>query len=260
MRAAGLILVLLVCGGAARAAEPFDPFRLARIDARPGAAIPMDAPLRDETGRSVTLRALSHGRPLLLAPVQHHCPNICGATLEGLARAINGQAARPGRDIEVVAFGIDPREGPADAQASARRLGSALGGQPAHAVVGGPGDIAAVTGALGFRYAWDPRLGQYAHIAAVAVLTPDGRLSAWLYGVQPSPQALNAAVNAARRGEAGGLGEQLLLLCYHYAPVLGRYAPAALAALKIAAGACVLALAGFIALSLVRERQRSAAS
>ena len=262
MRAAllSLGLVLLALAGAAQAAEPFDPFRLAHIDARPGAQIPMDMAFRDEAGRPVTLRGLAHGRPLILAPVQHRCPNICVATLEGLARAVKGQAARPGRDLEIVAFGIDPREGPADAEVSAQRLDAALGGQAVHALTGAAPDIAAVTRALGYRDAWDPRLGQYAHVAAVAVLTPEGRLSSWLYGVQPPPAVLNAAISVASRGGSANLGQQILLLCYHYAPVVGRYGPLALNALRVAAGLCVLALFGFIAASVLRERRRSAAS
>jgi len=258
MRSALALLVLMTLAGAARAAGPFDPFHLARIDGRPGAQVPLDLAFRDQAGDTVTLRSLAHGRPILLAPVQHRCPNICGATLEGLARAVNGQAARPGRELEIVAFGIDPREGVADAVVSARRLGAALDGQPVHALTGPPSDIAAVTSAIGYHYAWDPRLGQYAHIAAVAVLTPDGRLSSWLYGIQPSPQALSAAVAAARRGDAGDRGQQLLLLCYHYIPIIGTYGTLALNALKIAGAACVLALFGFIANSLLRERRRSA--
>jgi protein SCO1/2 len=247
--------VVLALAGAAHGAEPFDPFRLARIDPRPGAQVPMDAPFRDEAGRAVTLRGLGHGLPILLAPVQHRCPNICVATLEGLAQAVNGQSARPGRQVEIVAFGIDPREGPADAANSARRLRTALNGQPAHALTGAAPDIAAVTRMLGYHYAWDARLGQYAHIAAVAVLTPDGRLSGWLYGVQPPPAVLDAAVDGAGRGGSANLGQQILLLCYHYAPVIGRYGALALNTLKVAAGLCVLALLGFIALSVLRDRR-----
>jgi protein SCO1/2 len=254
-----VVFALLTLAGAASAAEPFDPFRLARVDGQPGAQVPLDGPFRDEAGRAVTLREIADGRPILLAPVQHRCPNICGATLEGLGRAVDGQATKPGRDVEIVAFGIDPRETPADAAVSAGRLRAALHGRPAHALVGAAADVAAVTGALGYRYVWDPRIGQYAHVAAVAVLTPDGRLSTWLYGVQPPPEVLQAAVGGAGRGSLGGLGDRILLLCYHYAPTVGRYGPAALTALKIVAGACVLALAGFIAASLVRERRRRAA-
>lgn len=221
MKAWLALLALLTLAGAAQArVEPFDPFGAAGVDQRPGAQVPMDAVFQDEAGRRVTLRALADGKPLVIAPVQHHCPNICGLTLEGLSAAIGGQSYRPGRDFEVVALGIDPRERPADAAASERRLPTGPG---VHALVGDAASVAAVTRALGYRYAWDPRIGQYAHIAAVAVLTPQGRLSHWLYGVAPTPTDLHLALTDAGAGRLGGIVEQIRLLCYHFDPKAGRY-------------------------------------
>jgi len=255
-----LVLALLLAAFGARAAPPFDPFGVATIDARPGAQIPLDLPFQDETGRTVTLRGLAHGRPILLAPVQHRCPNICIATLEGLARVLRGQTARPGRDVEVVAFGIDPREGPADAAVSARRLEAGLAGPAGVAALTGPASrIAQVTQALGYRYAWDTRIGQYAHVAAVAVLSPGGRLSGWLYGVAPPPTLVHAAIAAAARGGVASLGERLLLLCYHYDPVSGRYDVLVMDLLGGAAALTALTLAGFIGLMLLRERRARSA-
>lgn len=221
MRALLALFAALALAGAAQArVDPFDPFGVARVDQRPGAAIPLDAVFRDETGRPVTLRGLAEGKPLVIAPVQHHCPNICGLTLEGLSSAIGGQSYRPGRDFEVVALGIDPREQPADAMTSEQRLPKAPG---VHALVGDAASVAAVTRALGYRYAWDPRIGQYAHMAAVAVLTPKGRLSHWLYGVAPTPNDLHLALTDAGAGRLGGIVEQIRLLCYHFDPKAGRY-------------------------------------
>jgi protein SCO1/2 len=259
MRRLAVLICALALATAARAAEPFDPFNQAGIDGRPGAPAPMDLPFTDEAGRTVTLRQLGRGKPIVLAPVQHRCPNICGATLGGLARAANQQAYRPGPDFTVVAFGIDPRERPADAAFSQGRLLRALAGRPrdgVHAVTGTPATVAAVARALGYRYAWDPRLGQYAHIAAVAVLTPDGRLTNWLYGVAPPAELLHTAVAAAGKGALGGLGDRLLLLCYHYDPTAGRYGPLAWTLLRGGGAAAVLALGGFIGLSLLGERRR----
>jgi protein SCO1/2 len=247
-----LLLALAAAPGAARAAAPFDPLHAAAIDGRPGAQVPMRAPIRDAQGRPTTLAALGGGRPILLAPVQHHCPNLCGYTLDGLAQRLRETGLD--RQAAVVALGIDPKETPADAQASAARL---RGLADAHAVVGAPAQIAALTGALGYRYAWDPRLGQYAHLAAVAVLTPDGRLSSWLYGVQPPAPVLRAAVRAAGRGGLAALGERITLLCYHYDPQTGRYDSRIALALKLGAAAVALALAAFVALSLRGEKRRA---
>jgi protein SCO1/2 len=253
MRTALLILLCALLGACARRPEPFDPFHLAGVDPRPGAAVPLDLPVRDEAGRVTTLRALAHGLPLVLAPVQHHCPNICGLTLDGLAGAVAGQGRRPGRDFVLVAFGIDPRETSADAGLSVHRLGHA-GSEGVHAVVADAATVRAVAHALGYRYAWDRRMEQYAHVAAVAVLTPDGRLARWLYGVAPAPRDLGAALDQADRGPSASLGEQIRLICYHYVPLAGRYSDAIISGLRWAAAAFALGLAALVGFGLGRRR------
>jgi protein SCO1/2 len=238
--------------GAARV-EPFDPFGAAGVDPHPGAAVPLDAALRDAAGRPVTLRALAAGRPLVIAPVQHRCPNICGLTLEGLKAAIAGQAYRPGRDFEVVALGLDPREGPDAAALSQQRLG---GGPGIAAVVGDAAAVGAATRAMGYRYAWDPRIGQYAHIAAVAVVTPQGRLSHWLYGVAPTPANLHLALTDAASGRLGGLGDQIRLLCYHFDPRNGRYDSLVMTLARWLGGLTTAGLVLLVAALVLRDRRR----
>jgi protein SCO1/2 len=256
-----LVLALLALAGPAAArTEPFDPFGAAGVDQHPGAAVPLDRRFQDETGRWVSLRALAGGRPLVLAPVQHRCPNLCALTLEGLKQAVDGQSYRPGDDFVLVALGIDPRETLEAARLSERRLAGRAGGASGiHALTGRAADIAAVTAALGYRYAWDPRIGQYAHIAAVAVLTPKGRLARWLFGLQPAPRDLHLALTDAGRGRIGGLAEQIRLLCYGYDPVTGRYSSLALGALRWGGLAMVILLAGLIAVMTLRGRRRDAA-
>jgi protein SCO1/2 len=246
-----LLLLLL-----SRPALAFDPVAQAGIDPPADARAPMALGFREADGSPITLARLAAGRPLVLVPVQHHCPNICGVTLAGVASAIAAQPLRAGRDFTVVAFGIDPKEGPADAQAS---LAALRGRVPAiagiHALTGAAPDIAAVTAALGYRYAWDPAIGQFAHVAATAVLMPDGRLSRWLYGLAPDPLDLRLAVTEAGQGRIGGLGDRLLLLCYHYDPVTGRYAATIRTLLRAGGAATVALLAGFIMLATIRERR-----
>jgi protein SCO1/2 len=208
---------------------------------------------QDERGRAVTLRALAGGKPLVIAPVQHRCRNLCGLTLDGLAVAVAGQSYRPGRDFSLVALGIDPRESPQDARLSEGHL-DPKGAGGVHALVGSAGEVSRVTGALGYRYAWDPQLGQYAHIAAVAVLTPDGRLSHWLYGVAPTPRDLHLALTAAGRGRLGGLSEQIRLLCYHFDPSTGRYDSLVMTIARVMGVGIALALAGLVALLAWRGR------
>lgn len=246
----------LTSGHAQARTEPFDPFGAARVDPRPGADVPLDGLFRDELGRPASLRALAHGKPLVIAPVQHHCPNICGLTLEGLRTAISGQGYRPGRDFTVVALGIDPREGPSAAETSERRLAGTAAAPGIAALTGPAAQVTQVTDALGYRYGWDPRIGQYAHIAAVAVLTPDGRLARWLYGVAPSPQELHLALTDAGRGRLGDLGDRIQLLCYHYDPTTGRYSSLVMGLARGVGLATTAGLAGLVGVMLWRDRVR----
>ena len=168
-----LAIALLATG----AVDPNDPFKAASIEERRGAAIPLDLPFVASTGQAVTLRRLAGGKPLLIAPVQHECPNICGVTLAGIADAIDGQAKyTPGRDFAIVALGIDPREGPAQAQEDLKRLAAQRpdGAWQPVALTGSDEAVHAVTDALGYRYAWSDQLNQYAHLSGTAVLTEVG--------------------------------------------------------------------------------------
>jgi protein SCO1/2 len=255
-----LLLALLLIG-LASSAFALDPFAKAGIDRRPNAAVPLDASFRDETGRTLTLRNAGAGRPILLVPVMHRCPNICGLTLEGIGEAVQLQKFVSGRDFTLIAFGIDLREGPAEAALSIDGLRQNFPALQAgvHGLTGDAPSIAAVLKPLGYRYAWDADLNQYAHIAAVAVLTSDGRLSRWLYGITPEPTNVRLALTEAGEGRVGTWTDQLLLLCYHYDPQTGRYGPLIWTLLRIAGGTTALLGLACIGLAVRRERRRGAA-
>jgi protein SCO1/2 len=250
-----LLAALLSVG----AVDPNDPFKSAAIVERPGASIPLDGAFVDQAGQPTTLRRIAGGKPLLIVPVQHECPNICSVTLAGITGAIDGQARyRPGRDFAIVALGIDPREGPAQARDDLRRLAGQRAGQwQPVAVTGSATAIHGVTDALGYRYAWSDQLNQYAHVSGTAVLTADGRLSSWLYGLSPTPAQVDEALAEATAGKSGGIMQQILLLCFHYDPQTGRYSLAIVKALRIAGLLTVGALA-LLVLWLSRRRSKAA--
>lgn len=243
------ILFVLLMSGQACAQSGFDPFGKARIEKRPGARVPMDAPFLDAQGSPTSLRALADGKPLLLVPVLHHCPNICGATLAGVTQAIAAQKLRPGRDFTLVAFGIDPREGPREARDDLAQIRVHEG---VHALTGRRDAIRSVTDAIGYHYAWDDRIDQYAHAAATAVISPDGRLIGWLYGLTPRPADLDQVLRSARIEQTGSFGDALLLLCYHYDPETGRYTPAIEKILRLAGGVTVAGIG--LLIFLLRRR------
>lgn len=254
--AVGLIFLCWSCGHAVAV----EPSQLAAIERRADPHVSLDLTFQNERGVPVTLRQLGAGKPILLVPVLHRCPNICAITLADLIQAIGLQHYRLGTDFNVVAFGIDPREKPADAADSLEQLQRAFPGinrSGIHALTGASAAITMVTNELGYRYSWDKDVKQYAHIAAIAVLTPDGRLTRWLYGLAPDPKDLRLALTEAGRGEIGGWVDQLQLLCFHLDPRNGRYDSAVGLSLRIAGGLSV-ALLVLLLVTLIRQDRRKA--
>jgi protein SCO1/2 len=239
------------------AAQQFDPFHEARNDKRIGAQVPLDGTFLDRNGKAVTLEQLAAGKPRLLLPVLHDCPNFCSETLAGVTKAI---AALPAgtRPFATVAFGIDPKEGPAQAKDDFARLEAQTGRRlpsDTYALTGPASAIHQVTDALGYHYAWDARIGQYAHAAAFAVITPSGKLSRWFYGLSPDPVELAEALQTARQDQVGSWAQQLLLICFHYDPETGRYTASIMKILRLAGLATILGIGLLVVLS---QRRRSA--
>jgi protein SCO1/2 len=252
-----MVLILLAMLASASPACAFDALTAARIDPRPNAEVPIDQTLLDQSGQRTTLRALAAGKPILLVPVQFHCPNICGVTLAGLLQAVTRQKFTSGDDFALVAFSIDPTEAPQDAKQLLGRLSAEFPSVAVQGLADENGNIAALTEAIGYRYAWDPELKQFDHVAAIAVLTPHGRLSNWLYGVAPEPRDLELALTEAGAGRVGRWTDQLLLLCYHYDPVSGHYTPIIWTLLRILSAAALVVALLCLARALLRERLRA---
>lgn len=259
--AAGLVMAIVtaIAPLPSRAQPPFDPFAAAKIEQRPGAAVPAGTTFVDDEGRAVRLGDYFGRKPVLLAPVYYTCPNLCGVTLSGLFTGLKSLGWTPGEAFEVVAISINPSETTADAakakSEALRILGRDKAGDGVHFLTGDTAAIAAVTDAIGFHFAWDDRIQQFAHVAGVAVIAPKGTLTRWLYGVQYQPTDLRLALTDAGQGKVGSFSDQLLLLCYHYDPVTGRYGSIIQGSLRAGGLATFAALAGFIVLSLRRERR-----
>jgi protein SCO1/2 len=230
------------------------------FDQRLGERVPLDATFRDETGRTVRLGDYFGKRPVVLSLAYYECPMLCTVSLNGLGSALDVLSYVPGRDFEIVTVSFEPKETPALAAAKKtaylRRYKRPGAAEAWHFLTGDADQIKRLTEAVGFRYAWDETTHEYAHASGVLVLTADGRLSRYLYGIEYAPKDLRFAIYEAAQGKILSPVDQLLLYCYHYDPVMGRYGATVIGVLRVAA---VITLAG-IGLLLVSLRRREAAA
>ncbi len=261
---AAMGLALAVAAPPSRAApSSLAPADFAKLgfDQKPGAQVPLDLVLTDESGTAVPLHRFFHGVPVLLVLDYLHCPGLCGLVLGNLAQSLGKASLAPGRDVEILAVSFDPHETPADA-ARAKAEYEARFGTAArwHFLTGSKAAIAGLTNSVGFRYRFDPAIGQFAHPSGLTVLTATGTVSRYLLGVEAQPLALRLAVTEAGEGAVAAPAAHLLLLCFSYDPRTGRYTPLVMRLTEIACAATALALAGGVSLALWREHRRRRAA
>jgi protein SCO1/2 len=261
-----LLLPALLASAGQTLAPPAQPpagerpsiLREVGIDQRLDQPVPLDLVFRDEEGREVRLGDYFGRRPVVLALVYYECPMLCTQVLNGLVGTLKSLSFEPGREFEVVTVSFDPREGP-DLAALKKANYLARYGRPAtaggwHFLTGSRESIAALTKAVGFRYVYDERIQQFAHGAALTLLTPAGVISRYFYGIEYSPRDLRLGLVEAAAGRIGTALDQALLFCYHYDPATGRYSATALGLVRLGGVITVLALAAFVIVSLRRER------
>jgi len=216
------------------------------IDQRLNEQLPLDLVFKDESGRAVPLSAYFRGKPVVLALVYYECPMLCTEILNGMVGALKGISFNAGREYDVVAVSFDPKDTPETAGEKkrnyVRRYGREGAGQAFHFLTGDEAAIQALTQAAGFRYRWDEKSGQFAHASAIFVLTPQGRISRVLYGVEYAPRDLRLALVEASQNKIGTPVDQLLLFCYHYDPSTGKYSALVLNIVRMA-GVAFLILA-----------------
>jgi len=222
--------------------------------------VPLDVTFRDERGRAVRIGEYFRGRPVVLVFAYYDCPMLCTLVLNGLASALNVLSLTPGKDFEIVTVSFNPADTPASATAKKaayleryKREGAAASW---HFLSGDQPSIDRLTKAAGFRFVWDVETKQFAHPSGIIVLTPDGRLARYLFGIEYGPRDLRYAIVEASEGRVGNVADALLLYCYHYDPMTGRYGLVIMRALRLAGGATVLALGAFIVVMVRRERAR----
>jgi protein SCO1/2 len=233
------------------------------IDQQLGATLPLDLEFNDEAGGVVKLGQFFGTRPVVLALVYYGCPMLCTQVLNGLAGSLQGVPFAVGQDYDVLVVSFDPGETPAMAAERkhqfVRRYIRDVREANIHFLTGREASIKALTGAVGFRYAWDQATSQFAHPAAITVLTDDGRVSRYLYGVEFAPRDLKLALVEASDGKVGSLVDRAMLFCYHYDPERGRYGFVVMNIVRAAGALTVILIGGWIFLSLRRERRQTTA-
>ena len=197
------------------------------IDQKLNSSIPLDLMFRDEHGKAVTLGQYFGSKPVILTLVYYNCPMLCTQVLNGLDRSLEQIPLTIGKDFEVVTVSIDPTDRPPLAEAKQavylgmyNRPGSAVGW---HFLTGEESQIKQLAAAIGFRYAYDPDSHQYAHASGIMILTPEGKLSRYFYGVTYPERDMRLGLVEASEGKIGSPVDQVLLFCYHYDPHTGKY-------------------------------------
>lgn len=228
------------------------------LDQKLNAQVPLDLTFRDERGRARTLGDLFRGKPVILVLAYYECPMLCTQVLNGLVRAIRTLNFTAGQEFDIVTVSFDPGETPELARAKKQvyleRYDRAGAGEGWHFLTGKEREIAALTRAVGFRYAYNAEVDQYAHASGIIVLTPEGRLSHYFYGIEYGPRDLRLALVEAAERRIGSPVDQVLLYCFHYDPASGKYS---LAIMNIVRAAGVLAVAGIVGgIVYMRRRER----
>lgn len=244
-----IAIVLSMAGTEHAAAQMFPPlFRDIGIDQHPGAQVPLDAEFRDQTGASVHLGDYFHGKPVLLVPVYYTCTTLCGETLRGLVEGISPLSLHPGSNYEIVAFSINPEETPTDALKKLNdctlNYSGKRGGPGWHFLTGDTKAISAVTSAIGFHYRYDPQNKIFVHAAGLLILTPEGRVSRYLFGVTFQPRDLQQGLLASSRSAIGPQSAATRLLCYPFSAGSARYNRIVIRMLQCAAAAMLVVLIG----------------
>jgi protein SCO1 len=257
LRTAAVVLLVLtaVVPAAAQRKEPLPKdLEGVGITEHPGATLPLDLEFTDDNGRTVRLAQYFSGkRPVVLTLGYFRCPMLCTLVLNSLVEGLKDLPWTPGREFEIVTVSIDPTETPTLARLKKQnyltdygRPGAANGW---HFLTGREENIRKLADAVGFGYRYVQERGEYAHSAAIFVVTPDGRMAKVLYGVMYQPKTIRLALTEAGQGKVGTTTDQFLLYCFHYDAQEGRYVLAASNLMRLGGATTALVVGLWLAVS-----------
>jgi protein SCO1/2 len=227
-----------------------------------GGPLPRDAAFRDTDGKPVKLGDFFDGkRPTLFVFAYHSCPMLCSLVLDAAVRSLNDVQWTVGDEFDVVSVSIDPKDTPETAtkkraqvvSSYTRSRGDTKGW---HFLTGDEANIRKVTDAVGFEYRYDARQKQYAHPAAIYLLTPEGHVARYLYGIEFPPGDVRLGLLEATEGRSISTTERLLLFCYHYDPQGKKYSLVAMNVMRLGGAATVFGMGTFFTIMWARGRRR----
>ncbi len=242
-------------------AQPLDSQLLDQIglDQNLETQIPLDLTFSDDKGRTVAIGDLLGDRPALLTLVYYECPMLCTQILNGLTRSLRVLSFDVGKEFDVITVSIDPDETSSLAAAKkkeyVKRYGRTSADRGWHFLTGRQDQIDRLAQAVGFRYQYDPETDLYLHASGIMLLTQEGKLARYFYGVEYAPKDVRLGLIEASQGRIGSPVDQLLLLCYQYDPSTGKYGLVIMNSVRIAGGLTVVTIVSFIVLMLRRERR-----
>src|SRR5271155_3097527 len=223
--------------------------------------IPPDLTFTDDLGRQVKLGDYFGQKPLILNFVYYGCPMLCGEALAGLESTLRVLKFDIGKEFEVVTISFDPKNTPEIAakkkEQFLRRYNRPGAERGWHFLVGYPDAIEAVTKAAGFQYQYDPKTEQFAHSTAIMVLTPQGKIAQYYYGIEYPPKDVRLALVEASQNRIGNVVDEVLLYCYHYDPTQGKYSATVLRVLRLMAVATMLCLGALFFVLIRRNPDKS---
>jgi protein SCO1 len=226
------------------------------IDQKMGAQVPVNLPFLDESGHSVTLSQYL-GKPVILALVYYQCPSLCNMVLNGVLRSVKNLSLTAGNEYDIVAVSFDPRE---TSEMAAAKKASYVKGynrpgaeQGWHFLTGPEASSKTLAEAIGFHYAYDAVSNQYAHGSAIMLLTPDGRVARYFYGIDYQARDVKLGLVEASDRRIGSAIDAVMLYCYHYDPSNGKYGMLVMNVLRVAGLVTVVTLAGFMIVMFRRD-------
>ena len=264
LAAGGMLLVLLVNSVVLAQPAGVTPplLRDVGIDQLLNTQVPADLEFTDESGRKVKLGDYFKDKPVLLTLVYYDCPQLCNQVLNGATGALKTLPMTAGKEFIWLTVSFDHREGSELAAAKKdtylQRLGKKEAAAGWHFLTGSEQAIRELTRAVGFRFLWDPKKQQYAHGSGIIVLTPEGKVSRYFYGIEYAPRDLRLAFVDASQGRIGSLADQIIMYCYRYDPETGTYGLVLMRILRVFASLTLVTLLALFLFLRHKSKQKEA--